>query len=357
MKEAFVRPDNPDFELKITEKDDGTWEHRGVDDMLLKLRATHLYAHKSSSPDPLHTSKLPTVCNVLHFMFRASHPIDGDCPMKISDSVRGPVTTVALSVEQPNPEHLKAPDMRQELGIPESATVIARFGGQNSFDIRCVQDAVCRVAKSSPNIYFLFANTMAFHSKCEAGVSNIIFLPSVEGVDKTRFIKTSDAMLHARGGGESFGIAVGEFSVMNKPVFTTRTAGDRTAQLAHVNILGDKALLYTCEDVETKLKGFDRYGAVSKDWNAYRDYDAQKQADRILSLCTGWTPPKPENGRSNARATCPGGTSSPDGTHCVCPSGSVCHGSHCTHGQAKQSVMPVSGYSTVKCPDCVCALK
>ena len=120
----------------------------------------------------------------------------------------------------------------------------------------------------SPDIYFLFANTEPFKSGCGKGVDRIIMLSTMESAAaRVRFIKTTDAMIHARGGGESFGMAVAEWSVMNKPVFTTRTAGDATAQMAHADILGDKAQLYTCANVAEKLAGFDRSSAT--DWNAY----------------------------------------------------------------------------------------
>lgn len=47
-------------------------------------------------------------------------------------------------------------------------------------------------------------------------------------------------MFHARFAGETFGLAVGEFSVKNKPIITC-ISGDQ----AHIEILGDKGFYYT----------------------------------------------------------------------------------------------------------------
>ena len=42
----------------------------------------------------------------------------------------------------------------------------------------------------------------------------------IEQIDKVRFIQTCDMMIHGRTVGETFGIAIGEFSFYNKPVMT-----------------------------------------------------------------------------------------------------------------------------------------
>ena len=40
--------------------------------------------------------------------------------------------------------------------------------------------------------------------------------------EKSRFLYACDAMIHARADGETFGMAVAEFSVHNRPVLTVR---------------------------------------------------------------------------------------------------------------------------------------
>jgi len=72
-------------------------------------------------------------------------------------------------------------------------------------------------------------------------LSNVHYLQAtVDPVEKAKFIATCDAMLHARWHGETFGLAVGEFAVLGKPVITFSESRER----AHLEMLGNQALLY-----------------------------------------------------------------------------------------------------------------
>ena len=98
----------------------------------------------------------------------------------------------------------------------------------------------------------------------------IIYLPaSTDLTYKSLFVNTCSAMIHARAIGETFGVAVGEFSFLNKPIITS-THGDKE----HLRILKDKAIIY---DSPEKLKYiFDNIGSIiasRNDWNAYADYN------------------------------------------------------------------------------------
>ena len=69
---------------------------------------------------------------------------------------------------------------------------------------------------NNSNTYFLFMNTDRFHYH-----PKIIYLdPTLDPIEKTKFINTCDAMIHARSNGETFGLAIAEFSLKNKPVIT-----------------------------------------------------------------------------------------------------------------------------------------
>jgi hypothetical protein len=161
--------------------------------------------------------------------------------------------------------------LRSELGIPPSAIVFGGIGGRHSFNIPFLRDTVISVAKRRPDIYFLFLN---FEPFCE--IPNVIFFPKNTDLDyKERFINACDAMLHARGDGETFGIACAEFSVKNKPVISWKPGllymllfhlfyifralgmphllpsslfGIRPHEcyaMAHLDYLGDKCIRYT----------------------------------------------------------------------------------------------------------------
>jgi len=88
-----------------------------------------------------------------------------------------------------------------------------------------------------------------------------------------RFINTADGMLHARGIGESFGLACGEFSIKNKPVMTYAMSPQR----GHIEILGDKALVYKGKtDLEAILMDFDKQVQHQRNWDAYSKNFAPK---------------------------------------------------------------------------------
>lgn len=126
-----------------------------------------------------------------------------------------------------------------EVGIPRHATVYGRHGGDDSFDIPWVQEAVVETAKKNLDIWFLFLNTREFAGV--AGISNIVFLPATaDPVLKRRFLNTCDAMLHGRMRGETFGLSCLEFAMLGKPVLTYADSPER----AHLEILGEAAVGY-----------------------------------------------------------------------------------------------------------------
>jgi hypothetical protein len=158
--------------------------------------------------------------------------------------------------------------LREELGIPKNAIVIGRHGGIDTFNINYVFSAIQKTVNTVNNIYFLFMNTTVFYTH-----PRIIYLPcSTDEYYKAKFINTCDAMIHARSDGETFGLAVAEFSCMNKPVLTCR-CGD----LEHIEILGDKANIYTSE--ESLLDMFTNIDSIltsRNDWNAHSHFSPEK---------------------------------------------------------------------------------
>lgn len=177
-------------------------------------------------------------------------------------------------------------DMRNELNIPENATVFGRYGGKTEFNISGTHHNVIRVAKEKPDIYFIFANTNNFfdNNTKKLNLKNIIFLDTLINLEeKVKFINTCDAMIHARQCGESFGLSLGEFNIFNKPIITTITRRHN----AHINILGKKGIYYpnAYGDKELDkqlpnqprnlyeiLTSFNRDETKKEDWNAYSEY-------------------------------------------------------------------------------------
>ena len=159
-------------------------------------------------------------------------------------------------------------NLRELYGIPPDAIVFGRYGANDTFDIPAACEAIIEHVQSDPNVYFLFMNTAIFYTH-----SRIIYLPqNIELEYKSRFIQTCDAMIHARGAGETFGLAIAEFSIKNRPVITC-LCGD----IEHVSILQEKGIYYTSK--ESLLDIFRNIRTIissRSDWNAHREYSPEK---------------------------------------------------------------------------------
>ena len=175
--------------------------------------------------------------NIVHAVFDATQP-HGDVYARLSGCIKtGELHVPVVPIIVPKMGDIEGLDMRVELGIPLNATVFGRYGGYDSFDLPFVHATVDRVSRDRSDIFFLFMNTQKFC--CTDNRSNVIFLPSESNIDKkAKFIRTCDAMLHARRIGETFGMAIGEFSYMNKPVLTSNHS-EHSEDDFHLTALGD----------------------------------------------------------------------------------------------------------------------
>lgn len=162
---------------------------------------------------------------------------------------------------------------RDFFGIPKDAIVFGYYGGSDSFNIDFAKRAVIEVAKKRSDIYFLFMNSEEFGES----LSNVLFLEGTTDFDKKiGFINTCDACLHARNGGESFGLTVAEFSSKNKPVITTSYCTVALNDLAHLDMLGEKAIIYNSyEDLVEILTNFNEIKKLRNDWNCYSQYNPE----------------------------------------------------------------------------------
>jgi hypothetical protein len=163
--------------------------------------------------------------------------------------------------------HTTTENLRKELNIPEDAIVFGRYGGTETFDIPFVHEAIKKILETSPDIYFLFMNTDVFYEH-----PHILYIKGTTDMEyKKKFINTSDALLHARKDGESFGLTCGEFAIEKKPVITWVDGREKN----HLDILKEKAVLYSdYESVYSILNEFtkDKY---SMEQNGYFDYNSE----------------------------------------------------------------------------------
>jgi hypothetical protein len=130
-------------------------------------------------------------------------------------------------------------NLRSSLKIPINARVFGRHGGWDTFNILFARKVVAEHARRNPEDHFVFLNTRPIRGT--ERMANVHYLPAtVDYQEKAKFLATCDAMIHARDTGETFGLAVGEFTVLGKPVITFGGSRER----AHLEMLGKEALIY-----------------------------------------------------------------------------------------------------------------
>lgn len=242
-----------------------TNDFKEVDDILKEHNIDIIYIIKGGEKDH-RLSKVAKNC--VHCVFNC-YQKHGEIYSAISSWIRGndgkyPVVPHMINL----PKHNN--NLREKLNIPKNAVVFGGYGGKGSFAIPYVHSVVYNVAKSNPNIYFLFANFPQF---CPS-LQNIIHMDTIVDLnEKTTFINTCDAMIHAKNIGETFGIAMGEFSTLNKPIICSAFGHDQV----HTHILGEKAFWYSNpENLTSILLNFNPEIEKQKDWNCFKEYTPEK---------------------------------------------------------------------------------
>ena len=219
-----------------------------IDKIVQQYNIQYLYIIKGGNNDGLYTKKCK---NLIHCVFN-SRQKHGEIYSVISSDVNKssntnyPVVPHMIRIAETNE------DLRNELNIPKDAIVFARYGGLETFDISYVKKAIINVIENRKDIYFIFMNTHFFFKH-----PRIIYLPgTTDMIIKRKFINTSDALLHARTNGESFGLTCGEFAVCLKPIITCKIS---TSDNFHITTLKDKALFYSnYEEIYNLLINFNK---------------------------------------------------------------------------------------------------
>jgi GR25 family glycosyltransferase involved in LPS biosynthesis len=168
-------------------------------------------------------------------------------------------------------------NMIHELNLPDNAFIIGRIGGYEQFDIKEAHTGIINFLNNANNTYFVFVNTAKFYEHPQ-----IIYLDKiVDPYLKVKYINTCNCMIHARSDGETFGLAIAEFSSLNKPIVTCRSDKDN----CHLDILGEKAIIF---DSETSLidilKDIKNIVNSRDDWNAYKEYTPDKVMKKFMNV-------------------------------------------------------------------------
>ncbi len=169
-------------------------------------------------------------------------------------------------------------DLREKLGISKSKTVFGCYGGSTEFNVSSTHRAIENTVKSRDDIVFLFMNINQFMEPHP----NVIHLPGTWVMEeKAAFVRACDAMIHARSGGETFGKAVAEFAMENKPVLTYDISGER----AHIDMLKERGLYYKgYEDCYDMLNNLNKYAIRDDYYKAYENYTPEIIMDKFNKL-------------------------------------------------------------------------
>ena len=234
-----------------------------IDEIVIKNGITHLYIIEYGIPSSTLSSKCK---NLVHCVFETRYP-HGDVYAAISthlNTLKGTSIPVV-------PHMIRVADtqdnLRAQMGIPENAIVFGRYGGDTTFDIDFAKSTVERVVNARNDVWFIFMNTTPFcqHPRVRflMGTTNMIL--------KRMFINTTDALLHARAQGETFGLTCGEFAVCLKPVITY----GRSPELNHIDILKEKAIVYNdAPELHKILMEFEK-GKYDMSGNGYLEYSPE----------------------------------------------------------------------------------
>jgi GR25 family glycosyltransferase involved in LPS biosynthesis len=243
-----------------------------IDKFILKNNIKYFY--NTCGGKPVSTQLVKNCKNLIHAVFDIE-PF-GDKYAAISQYLSNKSTLYKNINYVPHmvdlPGH--SDNMRKELNLPPDAYVIGRYGGFEQFDIQYVHQVIKTILENeNSELYFVFVNTRVFYTH-----PRIIYLGKIiDPYLKTKYINTCDCMIHARNDGETFGLAIAEFSTLNKPIITCKSDIDN----CHLDILGEKAIIFNSKESLINILNNIKYITNSRDdWNAYKEftpYNVMKQ--------------------------------------------------------------------------------
>lgn len=229
-------------------------------------KADLFYAQKSGRIDGI-TSNKRTVIHAVFQDFQPHGHVYAYISKWLGDKFNCPY--VPYIVDLPNTNE----NLRDYLNIPKNAIVFGRHGGLETFDLEWVHTTIKNVLNKK-DVYFIFMGTNKFYEHENIRYLDIQCAP----IEKVKFINSCDAMIHARHRGESFGLAIAEFSLRNKPIITWTGGGDQ----AHLDMLNGNCYLYNDEnelyDILLNFKVED------KNWNQYSDFTPINVMDKFKEV-------------------------------------------------------------------------
>lgn len=240
-----------------------------IENYIKDERPDWIYITKSGFDDGYLVNSIPCL---IHAVFQHNQP-HGDRYVYISDWLARNQGYDPQEYSLPYIVENSAPtneNFKQELNIPNKAIVFGCYGGQTQFDILSTHEVIKRVVNERNDIYFLFMNINKF---CDDH-PRIIHLPGTWNMEiKSKFINTCDVMIHGRLQGETFGMAVAEFTIKNKPVITYALSEEK----CHIEMLGERGIYYTgCDDLYDIVNNLNDYIKFDDYYNCYKNNTPEK---------------------------------------------------------------------------------
>jgi len=251
-----------------------------LDSFILKEKIDAVYNIKSGEPTGFYSKHAKML---IHSVFpQPMSNVHGDrfayVSKWLSDTCsQGKIPYVSHIINTPQIDAVAAKkEIRHKLNIPEDAFVYGRIGGYNDFNLPFVYNAINKVLNQRKDLYFLMICTNPFLSH-----ERLIYVdPIIDLKEKYRYIAATDAMIHARHHGETFGLAIAEFCALNKPIITWKHGIGK----GYIDILKNDAIYYEEEnDLFDIFMNFVPNKNV--DYNSYQWYNPQnvmKQFNQVF---------------------------------------------------------------------------
>ena len=244
-----------------------------INKIILDEKIDYFYNIKSGTKDD---NQIVTKCpNLIHAVFTVDPHGDKYATISkyLSNKYNNVVDYIPHMINLPNCNE----NMRDKLHIPNNTIVFGRYGGFYQFDIEIAHNAIKKMLELDSNLFFLFVNTNKFYEH-----PRIVYLDKItDPIEKVKFINSCDVMIHARSDGETFGLAIAEFSSLNKPIITCASNTDN----AHIEMLGSKGIIYDTEDSLMEIfKNIRTIINSNDDWNAYKEYTPENVMQKFMGV-------------------------------------------------------------------------
>ena len=229
------------------------WEYasyrKALDTIILDVQADALYRIELQNPGYEVSAVVPTLvhevfnCSLSRRMGGKYKAISTFVQSKLGEGCTGVVPHIVWLPDCSKGD--AGNDLREELRISKEAFVFAWYGGHDAWD-PAATDIVLQVATArKDHVVFLLQNFPPVEFLKLSHLANVIFVPSSSSmIAKCRFIQTADVFLHTRVLGETFGLAVAEFSLRGKPTITNFNTPHRF----HLETLGANCFIYRTYD-------------------------------------------------------------------------------------------------------------